>query len=106
MDSRWEIHPSARGAQKQVIPAKMKGNETSEAHVKDFLDAVRSGKQPSCQIADGWSSTATVQLGMIAYHTAQAIQFDAASVGIPGNKEAHAMLKREYRKPWQHPWKG
>ncbi|MCW5963910.1 MAG: Gfo/Idh/MocA family oxidoreductase [Bryobacterales bacterium] len=105
-DSRWEIHPSARGAQKQVMPAKMKGNEMSEAHVKDFLDCVRAGKQPSCQIADGWESTATVQLGMIAYHTAQAIKFDAASVTIPGNKEAQAMLKREYRKPWQHPWKG
>ncbi len=105
-DSRWEIHPSAKGAQKQVMPARMKGNEMSEAHIKDFLDSVRTGKQPSCQISDGWKSTTTVQLGMIAYHTAQAIQFDAAAVAIPGNKMAHAMLKREYRKPWRHPWKG
>ncbi len=105
-DSRWEIHPSGKGAQKQVMPATMKGNQMGEAHVRNFLDAVRAGKQPSCQIADGWNSTTTVHLGMVAYHTGQAIQFDANAVAIPGNKEAHAMLKREYRAPWRHPWKG
>jgi len=74
--------------------------------MRDFLDALRAGTQPACPIAEGWKSTATVQLGMIAYHSAQAIPFDAAAVAIPGNKDAHAMLQREYRVPWRHPWKG
>lgn len=105
-DSRWEIHPSAKGSQKQVMPAKMQGNEMSEAHMRDFLDAVRAGRQPACPIEEGWKSTTTVQLGMIAYHTGDTISFDPGAIAISGNKQAHAMLKREYRKPWKHPWKG
>ena len=105
-DSRWEIHPKKKGEQKQVMQARMKGNEMSEAHMRDFLEAVREKRQPACPIEEGWKSTATVQLGMVAYDVKRAIQFDAAAAAIPGDAKAHALLKREYRKPWQHPWNG
>lgn len=104
-DSRWEIHPNKRGAQKQVMPAKMKSNEMSEAHLRDFVNAIREKRQPACPIEEGFRSTATVQLGMVAYDVKRAIEFDAAKLAIPGNPQAHALLKREYRKPWVHPFK-
>jgi hypothetical protein len=43
---------------------------------------------------------------MIAYDVKRAIEFDAAKNAIPGNPQAQALLKREYRKPWVHPFKG
>jgi predicted dehydrogenase len=105
-DSRWEIHPNQKEAKPTVMPARMKGSDMSEAHMKDFLDALRAERQPSCPIEEGWKSTTTVQLGMVAYESGQTIDFDARTVAIPGNKTAHAMLQRAYRKPWIHPWKG
>lgn len=105
-DSRWEIHPKERGVQKQVMRAKMSGDQMSEAHMRDFVNAVRTKSRPACPIEEGWKSTATVQLGMIAYDVGRTIEFDAAAVAIPAGPEAHALLKREYRKPWVHPWKG
>lgn len=105
-DSRWEIHPKERGAQKQVMQSRMTGDQMSQAHMRDFVNAVRTKSQPACPIEEGWKSTATVQLGMIAYDVGRAIQFDAAAVAIPADREAHALLKRDYRKPWVHPRKG
>jgi predicted dehydrogenase len=104
-DSRWEVHPNEKDAKPRVMQARMKGNEMSEAHMKDFLDAVRADRQPACPIEEGWKSTTTVQLGMVAYDSGQAIDFDAGKVAIPGNKTAHGLLQRAYRTPWKHPWK-
>ena len=70
----------------------------------EFLRAVRTRSQPSCLIEDAYRSTATVQLGMIAYETASTIEWDSAAETIPGNPAASQLLKREYRAPWKHPY--
>ncbi len=43
---------------------------------------------------------------MIAYDTASKITWDAHQETIPGNPEAAKLLRREYRKPWNHPYRG
>ena len=63
-------------------------------------------KQPICPIEDAFRSTATVQLGMIAYETASTVDWDAASEQIVGNEPAGRLLRREYRSPWTHPYPG
>ena len=70
----------------------------------DFLDAVRSRrKDVACRPEDGYFSTATVQLGMIAYHAGAKITWDPQREEIVDNPTASKMLKREYRAPWVHP---
>lgn len=96
----------SRAAGLASLEASIAGQAMSEAHMRDFLEALRGERQPACPIEEGWRSTATVQLGMIAYHAGRTIAFDEASISISGNTEAQALLKREYRKPWEHPWKG
>ena len=76
------------------------------AHMADFLEAVHTRKQPACQIEDGFKSTATVQLAMIAYETASTVNWDESSEQILDNPTAAKLLKREYRKPWGHPYQG
>ena len=73
-------------------------------HMADFLAAVRARKQPSCTVADGYQSTATVQLGMIAYETASTVDWDEKTEQIPDNPAAARLLKRDYRKPYAHPY--
>ncbi len=75
-------------------------------HVANFLDGVRRGAPLAAPIDDAFRSTATVQLGMIAYRTGARIAWDEAREEIVGNPEAAKLLKREYRAPWQHPWRG
>ena len=74
--------------------------------MKDFLAAVRARRQPATSVEDAFRSTATVQLAMIAYETGSAVRWDAAAEQIPGNPAAAGLLKREYRKPWVHPYRG
>ena len=72
-------------------------------HVAEFLDAVRTRKQPSCLIEDAFQSTGTVQLGMISYGSSGPVVWDMENEDIPDNPKARELLKREYRAPWQHP---
>jgi len=104
-DGRWEIIPQDKNAERKVMEPK---NEVASgvAHMREFIDAVIARKQPSCPVDDGYQSTATVQLGMIAYESGGTIHWDAFNEEIKGNSRAARKLKREYRAPWQHPYMG
>jgi predicted dehydrogenase len=102
-DAKWIVIPKSKGKERQVHEAK---SDAGVLHMADFLAAVRSRKQPSCQIEDAYQSTAAVKLAMIAYDTGAKIRWDAASEQITGNAAASKLLRRDYRAPWQHPWRG
>ncbi len=101
-DSRWEIIPKGKG-ERQVSNVKA---DMGKEHMAGFLEAVRSRQQPLCTPLEGYRSTATVQLGMIAYELGQKITWNANSQRIAGNRKANAMLKRDYRAPWKHVYSG
>jgi hypothetical protein len=67
---------------------------------------VRDRKQPGCTIADAHLSTTAVKLAMIAYDTGRKITWDASAEQIVGDADAAKLLKRDYRAPWKHPWRG
>ncbi|MFA6564934.1 MAG: Gfo/Idh/MocA family oxidoreductase [Verrucomicrobiia bacterium] len=102
-DAKWIVIPRGKGREQKVNEAK---SDAGTLHMADFLGAVRSRKQPCCQIEDAYQSTATVKLAMIAYDTGAKITWDAAAEQIVGNAAAANLLKRAYRAPWQHPWRG
>jgi hypothetical protein len=41
---------------------------------------------------------------MISYDTGAKVTWDAAKEQIVHNSEAEKLLKRDYRKPWKHPY--
>lgn len=99
-DSRWTVLPERKTAElKGGVPPGVR-------HMAEFLDSVRTRRQPSCTIADAWQSTTTVHLGMIAYNTGTKVQWDAREKTIPGNPAAARLLRRAYRPPWKHPYSG
>ncbi len=102
-DSRFVVAPLEKDAERRTVEAK--GN-AQVAHVKDWLDAVRSRGEVSCPPEDAFRSTATVQLAMIALETGGRVEWDDAAREVRGNPEAAALLKRGYRGPWVHPWQG
>jgi hypothetical protein len=102
-DSRWEIIPRGRGAQPEV---KKTRGDMGATHMDEFLRAVRTRRQPTCSPEEAFKSTSTVQLAMIAYELGERLRWDAQTQAIAGNPRAQTMMKREYRAPWQHPYRG
>jgi predicted dehydrogenase len=102
-DTRWEIIPQGRGAQPEV---KQVRGDLAAAHMGEFLRAVQTREQPMCTPQEAFNSSSTVQLAMIAYELGQKLRWDAQAQRIIDNPQAQAMLKREYRAPWKHPYQG
>ena len=102
-DRRFVVAPVEKGAERRVVEGKG-GAQT--AHVGEWLEAVRGDGTVSCPPADAFQSTAAVQLAMIALEAGGRVEWDEAAQQIRGNPEAAALLKRDYRGPWVHPWQG
>jgi predicted dehydrogenase len=102
-DSHYVVIPRAKGAQRRVVEAK---NDAQGAHVAEWLEAVRTRGSVSCPPAEAYRSTATVQLAMIALESGGRVDWDPDSEQVAGNPAAAALLKRDYRGPWVHPWRG
>jgi predicted dehydrogenase len=100
-DQRWVVIPTNAQGKRQEHEA---STDMGASHMADFLQAVRSRQAPSCTIEDAFRSTATVQLGMIAYETHSVVEWDSQAMSIRDNPPAAALLKREYRAPWKHPF--
>lgn len=81
-------------------------SDSGMLHMKEFMEAVRSRQQPSCSTEDARQSTATVQLAMASYESATSVGWDESKMRVVDNKAAARLLKREYRSPWKHPFKG
>jgi predicted dehydrogenase len=101
-DNHWEVIPTGKEGRRERYEAKPDRSFTAR-HMADFLDAVRNRRQPACPVDDAFQSTAAVQLAMIAYRTANRVEWDAAAESVRGNPPAAALLRREYRLPWRHP---
>ncbi len=104
-DQKWVLIPAGKNTERKetVIQPRV---DLAVNHMTDFLEAVRARRQPLCTIEDAFRSTASVQLGMISYNNGSKIEWDAASERIAGDSKATRLLKREYRAPWKHPYKG
>jgi len=101
-DDRWETIPRGKSKERQVHEAKA---DAGVLHMSEFLRAVRTRQQPGCLSEDAYASTATVKLAMIAYETGTSVSWDPDNETIPDNAAASKLLKREYRKPWHHPYR-
>ena len=69
----------------------------------DFISAIESGRQPTCDVESGHLSTNLALLGMISLKTGRSIRWDGESEQVIGDDQANALLRREYRGPWEYP---
>ena len=102
-DGKWVIIPKGKNAQHQVNEV---ASDMATEQMAEFLEGVRLRRQPGCTVQEGYYSTATVKLAMIAYDLQTRISWDRESQDIVGNPQASRRLKREYRAPWEHPYRG
>lgn len=102
-DRRWVFIPPGKNAKREEHDV---AADMGTLHMANFLDCVRSRKQPDCTVDEALRTTNTVQLAMIAQETDSVVTWDAAAEQVTDNPVAAALLKREYRQPWKHPYGG
>ena len=78
-------------------------SQPAPQHMANFLDCVRSRKTPNAPPEVAHHSCALTHLGTIAYRTGRVLKFDPKTETFPGDREANALLTKEYRKPWELP---
>jgi len=74
-------------------------------HFSNFLDAIRSGKSEdlSCDITEGFYSTALPHLANISYRLGRLLKFMGDTERFANDPEADKLLTRIYRKPYVIP---
>jgi len=69
--------------------------------ISDFLNCVKSRKQPLCDLETAHRSNTFALLGNIAEEVGTRIEWDLVNERITNNKEANKLLHYEYREPWK-----
>ncbi len=86
------------------IVAQQSGKFPLENHLGNFIDCVRSRKQPNADIIEGHKSATLVHLANISYRSgSKQLEFDPETETITNNSDAQAMMSRDYRKGFEVP---
>ncbi|MFH1737641.1 MAG: Gfo/Idh/MocA family oxidoreductase, partial [bacterium] len=98
----WEIIPE----KKQDLPVMTgkKADDGRPAHVRNFLDCVKSRNQPVENLEVGHFVSTIAHLGNVALRAGQQVTWDPSKERIVRNRSADRLLKAKYRKPWKLPY--
>ncbi len=77
------------------------GMRLDQLHFKDFVEAIRTGKQPNSHIEEGHKSVAMLHLGNIAWRVGRELHCDPANGHIKNDSAAMKLWRREYEKGWK-----
>lgn len=77
----------------------IKENSTANL-VNDFIECVRTGKEPLCTLENGHRSTSFAHLANISLAMQTRLEWDAVNERITNNEKANELLHYQYREPW------
>jgi hypothetical protein len=102
-DSGWEIlrEPSKDSLEPQKFPA---GADPRPAHIRNFLDCVKSRQQPVENLNEGQYISTVAHLGNIALRSGQKLLWEPKDEKITNSAEADRLVSVAYRKPWSLPY--
>lgn len=93
-----------RGDRNTLVEVGVKPEPQNDAaHVRNFCDAIRGGAPLNADALTGHLSTALCHLGNIATRLGRSFDFDPQTEQVVGDKEANALVRREYREHWGTP---
>lgn len=76
---------------------------SSPGHEREWLDCIRTRKQPSCNPAYHVKVDVPIALSLLALKLGRSIRFDPAGEKIVGDPEAARLARPSYRSPWKFP---
>jgi predicted dehydrogenase len=96
----------------QILPEgdRMKGMDTppksiesSPGHELEWVECIKSRKQPSCNPGYHVKVDVPIELSVLSMKLGRSIKFDPATEKIVGDDEAAKLAVPEYRAPWKFP---
>jgi predicted dehydrogenase len=86
-------------------PKKVRSSgDARPAHVRNFLDCVKSRQQPVLDVAIGHHVSTVAHLGNIAYRSGEKIVWDPVAGKITNHPAADQLVGVKYREPWRLPY--
>ncbi len=99
-DSGWEILREPRKA--SLEPKKSPGGaDPRPAHVRNFIDCVKSRRRPVEPLDVGHQVSTVAHLGNIALRTGRKIAWDPSKESARDDDEANRLASVDYRAPWR-----
>jgi hypothetical protein len=75
----------------------------TQGHHRDWIDCIRSRKQPIAEVEAGARTVTVCHLGNLAYWYHRKLRWDPKKWRFGADKEANSWRDRERRDPWQLP---
>jgi len=75
--------------------------DSTSGLIRNFLDAIKSGIKPYCNLEEGNRSTSFAHLANIAVVTQERLIWDAGKERFTNSEKANSMLHYDYRSPWK-----
>lgn len=100
----WTFYPDGNGPILHEEPKLHKPDEQNIPELwANFLDSIKSGQRPVCDIEIGHRSTNMSLLGMLSLKLGRSVRWDGEKEQILGDPQANKLLARQYRAPWKYP---
>jgi hypothetical protein len=80
-----------------------RSTEPSPGHEREFVDCMRSRKEPSCSFARHLPMHIALNLAHIAMKCGRKLTWDAEKLVCVGDREATRLVTPSYRAPWKLP---
>ena len=74
---------------------------SSDDHYNDWLDAIKSGNAPICDVETGHRTSSLCCLANITYWLNRPLKWDPVNEKFLGDNEADKYLKASIRAPWK-----
>jgi len=101
-DTGWQLTTERKQANIESQSGHSAGDPRTP-HVRNFLDCVKSRKQPVLNLEIGHRVSTLAHLGNIAYRTGHKIVWDSVAEKVVNDHEADKLVGVKYRKPWHLP---
>lgn len=95
-----QIEPAEYSVKEKALPDGSSSVSTGGL-IRDFLDCVKTRKQPLCPLEEGHRSTSFAHLANIAVKVRQRLEWDAERERFTNCDKANELLSYEYRAPWK-----
>ena len=99
----WRVQVEEKRKKIEAV-SRPAGPDARPAHVRNFLDCVKSRQQPVENLEVGHHVSTVAHLGNLAYRTKTEIHWDSKKERAVGNKAANELVECHYRKPWKLPY--
>ena len=102
-DDGWEVIPEPKKT--SLVAKSYPGQGDSRpAHVRNFLDCVKSRQAPVENLNVAHHVSSVAHLGNVAFRCGRKIIWDPVKERIIGDSQADKLVGVTYRKPWKLPY--